>query len=48
MRFILDNTAEDVLQEKDESVRMVTSKAGAFAEQAKANAHRMIDIKGQI
>lgn len=48
VRFILDNTAEDVLQEKDESVRMVTSKAGAFAEQAKANAHRMIDIKGQI
>lgn len=48
VRFVLDHTSEEVLLEKDETVRLATSRAGPFAEQAKAAAHRFIDIKGQI
>ncbi|PYH97433.1 hypothetical protein BO71DRAFT_346971 [Aspergillus ellipticus CBS 707.79] len=47
--FILDHTAEDLLQEKDGVVRLLTSgKAGQLFEGAKADAHRVVDIKGQI
>lgn len=47
-RFILDHASEEVLEEKNGSVRLVTGKAGMVFEQAKADAHRVVDIKGQI
>ncbi|KAE8144770.1 SAC3/GANP/Nin1/mts3/eIF-3 p25 family-domain-containing protein [Aspergillus avenaceus] len=48
-RFILDNTSEDLLQEKDGAVRLLTGgRAGQLFEAAKADAHRIVDIKGQI
>ncbi|GAB1214613.1 hypothetical protein ATERTT37_003777 [Aspergillus terreus] len=48
-RFILDHTSEDLLLEKDGAVRLVTSlKAAQLFEGAKAEAHRVVDIKGQI
>ncbi|KAL5355908.1 SAC3/GANP/Nin1/mts3/eIF-3 p25 family-domain-containing protein [Aspergillus floccosus] len=48
-RFILDHTSEDLLLEKDGAVRLVTSlKAAQLFEGAKAAAHRVVDIKGQI
>ncbi|OOQ88300.1 SAC3/GANP domain protein [Penicillium brasilianum] len=47
-RFILDHSAENTLEEKNGTVRLLTSKAGPLFEQAKAEAHRVVDIKGQI
>ncbi|CBF79222.1 hypothetical protein AN7031.2 [Aspergillus nidulans FGSC A4] len=48
-RFILDHSSEDMLLEKDGSVRLLTGgKAAQLFEAAKADAHRVIDIKGQI
>ncbi|OJZ84232.1 hypothetical protein ASPFODRAFT_72529 [Aspergillus luchuensis CBS 106.47] len=48
-RFILDHTSEDLLQEKDGVVRLLTGgRAGQLFEGAKAEAHRIVDIKGQI
>ena len=47
--FILDHTSEDLLQEKDGAVRLLTgAKAAQLFETAKADAHRIVDIKGQI
>ncbi|KAL5044479.1 hypothetical protein BDW71DRAFT_186079 [Aspergillus fruticulosus] len=48
-RFILDHSSEDMLLEKDGAVRLLTGgKAAQLFEAAKADAHRVIDIKGQI
>ncbi|GFF27903.1 protein scd2/ral3 [Aspergillus udagawae] len=48
-RFILDHASEDLLQEKDGSVRLLTSgRAAQLFEAAKSEAHRVVDIKGQI
>lgn len=47
-RFILDHAPEDLLQEKDGSVRLLTSKAGQIFVLAKSEAHKIVDIKGQI
>jgi hypothetical protein len=48
-RFILDHSAEDMLLEKDGAVRLLTGvRTAQYFETAKANAHRVIDIKGQI
>ncbi|KAL4889831.1 SAC3/GANP/Nin1/mts3/eIF-3 p25 family-domain-containing protein [Aspergillus ambiguus] len=48
-RFILDHTSDDLLLEKDGAVRLVTSlKAAQLFEGAKSEAHRVVDIKGQI
>ncbi|KKK13117.1 hypothetical protein AOCH_005824 [Aspergillus ochraceoroseus] len=48
-RFILDHTAEDLLQEKDGIVKLLTGgRAAQLFEQAKSEAHRVVDIKGQI
>lgn len=47
-RFILDHAPQEVLEEKNGSVRLVTGKAGMVFEQAKVEAHRVVDIKGQI
>lgn len=46
--FILDHTSEELLQEKDGSVRLLTSKSPRLFEAAKDEAHRVVDIKGQI
>ncbi|BCS30395.1 SAC3/GANP domain protein [Aspergillus puulaauensis] len=48
-RFILDHSAEDMLLEKDGAVRLLTGvRTAQYFETAKASAHRVIDIKGQI
>ncbi|EEH18647.2 hypothetical protein PABG_07707 [Paracoccidioides brasiliensis Pb03] len=47
-RFILDHAQEDLLQEKPDGVKLLTGKAGQVFELAKAEAHKVVDIKGQI
>jgi hypothetical protein len=47
-RFILDHAPEDLLQEKSDGVKLLTGKAGPVFAQAKAEAHKIVDIKGQI
>ncbi|KMU91399.1 nuclear export factor [Coccidioides immitis H538.4] len=47
-RFILDHVPEELLQEKPDGVKLVTAKAQPYFEAAKAEAHRIVDIKGQI
>ncbi|KAJ5734307.1 hypothetical protein N7493_003093 [Penicillium malachiteum] len=47
-RFVLDYQGSELLQERNGVVRLLTGKAGALFEQAKAEAHRVVDIKGQI
>lgn len=47
-RFILEYSSEELLEEKNGSVRLITAKAGLRFEGAKAEAHRVVDIKGQI
>lgn len=47
-RFILDHSSDELLEEKDKTVRLLTGKAGQLFEQAKQEAHRVVDIKGQI
>ncbi|KAI9370640.1 SAC3/GANP/Nin1/mts3/eIF-3 p25 family-domain-containing protein [Aspergillus egyptiacus] len=48
-RFILDHSSEELLQEKDGVVRLLTgAKAAQLFEVSKAEAHRVVDIKGQI
>ncbi|KAL2810872.1 SAC3/GANP/Nin1/mts3/eIF-3 p25 family-domain-containing protein [Aspergillus granulosus] len=48
-RFILDHSAEEMLQEKDGVVRLLTGgKAAQLFELSKTEAHRVVDIKGQI
>ncbi|KAJ5222720.1 uncharacterized protein N7469_008960 [Penicillium citrinum] len=47
-RFILDHSPAELLEEKNGSVRLLTGKAGLVFEQAKAEANRVVDIKGQI
>lgn len=47
-RFVLDHSSAELLEEKNGTVRLLTGKAGLLFEQAKAEAHRIVDIKGQI
>ncbi|KAL3460516.1 SAC3/GANP/Nin1/mts3/eIF-3 p25 family-domain-containing protein [Aspergillus heterothallicus] len=48
-RFILDHSAEEMLQEKDGVVKLITGgKAAQLFELSKTEAHRVVDIKGQI
>ncbi|KAJ5754749.1 hypothetical protein N7533_004292 [Penicillium manginii] len=47
-RFVLDHGPAELLEERNGSVRLLTGKAGLVFEQAKAEAHRVVDIKGQI
>lgn len=47
-RFILEYSPAELLEEKNGSVRLLTGKAGLVFEQAKAEANRVVDIKGQI
>ena len=47
-RFILEYASEDLLEERDGTVKVLTSKAGQVFETAKAAAFKQVDIKGQI
>lgn len=48
-RFILEHTSEDLLQEKDGAVKLQTGgRASQMFEASKTEAHRVVDIKGQI
>ncbi|OAL64093.1 hypothetical protein A7C99_4748 [Trichophyton rubrum] len=47
-RFVLDHVSEQLLQETQDGVRLLTGKCGAAFEAAKQEAFRRIDIKGQI
>ncbi|KAL2866866.1 SAC3/GANP domain protein [Aspergillus lucknowensis] len=48
-RFILDHISEEMLQERDGVVRLLTGgKAAQLFELSKTEAHRVVDIKGQI
>ena len=47
-RFVLEYAPEELLQEKESVVRLLTSQAGATFAAARQNAFRSIDIKGQI
>jgi SAC3 family protein LENG8/THP3 len=47
-RFLLDHGSNELLEEKAGTVRLLTSKAGRIFEDAKVEAHKVVDIKGQI
>lgn len=47
-RFVLEHASGELLQERDGHVRLLTGKAGRVFEDAKAQAYRVVDIKGQI
>lgn len=47
-RFVLEHGSEQLLEERDGQVKLLTGKAGAIFEQAKREAFKVIDIKGQI
>ena len=47
-RFILEYGSEDLLQERDDGVRLLTGKSGLTFDVARAGAFRSVDIKGQI
>jgi SAC3 family protein LENG8/THP3 len=47
-RFILEHATEELLQERDDGVRLLTGKAGQLFETAKRGAFKLIDLKGQI
>ncbi|KAL1996361.1 hypothetical protein VTN49DRAFT_126 [Thermomyces lanuginosus] len=47
-RFVLEHGSEQLLEEKDGQVKLLTGKAGGIFEQAKREAFKVIDIKGQI
>lgn len=48
-RFVLEHTSEDLLQEKDGAVKLQTGgRASQMFEGSKQEAHRVVDIKGQI
>jgi hypothetical protein len=48
VHFILEYAPEELLQQVDDGVKLLTGQAGRVFEDAKAEAHRVIDIKGQI
>lgn len=45
---MLEHGSEQLLEEKDGQVKLLTGKAGGIFEQAKREAFKVIDIKGQI
>lgn len=47
-RFICDHGAQSLLEERQDSVRLLTGKAGSIFEVAKSAAFKRVDIKGQI
>lgn len=48
-RFVLEHTSGELLQEKDGAVKLLTGGlATQMFEASKNEAHRVVDIKGQI
>ncbi len=47
-QFICDYNGQHLLEEKDDGLRFLTSKAGQIFEAAKGEAFRKVDIKGQL
>ncbi|KAM0324926.1 hypothetical protein ACHAQA_007892 [Verticillium albo-atrum] len=47
-QFIVDYNGQDLLEERHESISLLTGKAGALFETARSAAFRTVDIKGQI
>ncbi|KAJ5788460.1 hypothetical protein N7457_003450 [Penicillium paradoxum] len=47
-RFIIDHSSAELLEDKSGAVRLLTAKAGLLFDKAKADANRVVDIKGQI
>jgi SAC3 family protein LENG8/THP3 len=47
-RFLLEHASEELLQERDDGVRLVAGKAGLVFESAKQGAFKLIDLRGQI
>ena len=47
-QFLLRHAPEDILEEKEEQVRLLAGKASVIFEQAKQAAFKSVDIKGQI
>lgn len=47
-QFLIDCNAQHLLEQKDETVRMATGKAGGLFDVAKTAAFRRVDIKGQL
>ncbi|KAH8690884.1 SAC3/GANP domain protein [Talaromyces proteolyticus] len=47
-RFVLEHASGELLEERDGHVRLLTGKAGRIFEDARAQAYRLVDIKGQI
>ncbi|KAI9817939.1 MAG: Leukocyte receptor cluster (LRC) member 8 [Thelocarpon impressellum] len=48
VRFLCDSGAEGLLDEREDGVRLLSGKAGAIFDAARAAAFRRVDIKGQI
>ena len=46
--FIIEHSSRDLLQERDGIVKFLTGKAGLTFENAKREAFKLIDLKGQI
>jgi hypothetical protein len=47
-QFIYDYNGQSLLEEKEDSIRFLTGKAGPIFETARSEAFRKVDIKGQI
>ena len=47
-RFILEHSSEELLDERDGDVRLLTHKAGAIFQNARNGAFGRVDLKGQI
>jgi hypothetical protein len=47
-QFIFDHGGQDILDERDSGIRLLSSKVGQTFEVAKNSAFKKVDIKGQI
>lgn len=47
-QFVVDFNGQDLLEERDETISLMTGKAGQRFENARVSAFRTVDIKGQI
>lgn len=47
-QFILDYNGQSLLLEREDHIAFLTSKAGATFEEARTEAFRRVDLKGQI
>lgn len=47
-QFIIDHNGQDLLEDRSEYIAFLSGKAGSLFENARANAFRTVDIKGQI